>query len=39
LIDGEIACEYQYGASNKVLPGQAAVVSIKEGKLLLIMDR
>lgn len=39
LIDGEITCEYQYGVSNEVLPGQTAVVSIKEGKLLLIMDR
>ena len=39
LIDGEISCEYQYGVSNEVLPGQTAVVSIKEGKLLLIMDR
>ena len=39
LVDGEITCEYQYGVSNEVLPGQTAVVSIKEGKLLLIMDR
>ena len=39
LIDGEISCEYQYGVSNEVLPGQVAVVSVKEGKLLLIMDR
>ena len=39
LVDGEISCEYQYGVSNEVLPGQTAVVSIKEGKLLLIMDR
>ena len=39
LVDGEITCEYQYGVSNEVLPGQVAVVSVKEGKLLLIMDR
>ena len=39
LIDAEISCEYQYGVSNEVLPGQTAVVSVKEGKLLLIMDR
>ena len=39
LIDGEISCEYQYGVSNEVLPGQVAVVSVKEGKLLLIMNR
>ena len=39
LVDGEITCEYQYGVSNEVLPVQTAVVSIKEGKLLLIMDR
>ena len=29
LIDGEISCEFQYGVSNEVLPGQTAVVSIK----------
>lgn len=39
LVDGEISCEYQYGVSNKVLPGQVAVVSVKEGKLLLIKIR
>ena len=39
LVDGEISCEYQYGVSNEVLPGHTAVVSVKEGKLLLIMDR
>ena len=39
LVDGEITCEYPYGVSNEVLPGQTAVVSIKEGKLLLSMDR
>ena len=39
LVDGKISCEYQYGVSNEVLPGHTAVVSVKEGKLLLIMDR
>lgn len=36
LEDGEIICDYQYGISNEVLPGQTAKVSVKNGKLLLI---
>lgn len=36
LQDAEISCEYQYGISNEVLPGQEATVSVKCGKLLLI---
>lgn len=36
LEDGEITCEYQYGVSNEVLPGQEAVVTVKDGKLLLV---
>ena len=36
LEDGQITCEYQYGVSNEVLPGQEAVVSVKNGRLLLI---
>lgn len=36
LNGGEISCEYQYGISNEVLPGETAVVSVKCGKLLLI---
>lgn len=36
LEKGEITCDYQYGVSNEVLPGQEAVVTVKEGKLLLI---
>lgn len=36
LKDAEITCEYQYGVSNEVLPGQTAVVSVENGKLLLI---
>ncbi len=39
LRDAEITCEYQYGVSNEVLPGEMAVVSLKEGKLLLIKVR
>lgn len=39
LTDGEIACEYQYGISNEVLPGKTATVSLKQGKLLLIRVR
>lgn len=38
LTDGEITCEYQYGVSNEVLPGQVAKVSVREGRLLLIKD-
>lgn len=36
LTDAEITCEYQYGISNEVLPGGEAVVSVTNGKLLLI---
>ena len=36
LTDAEISCEYQYGVSNEVLPGENAIVSVKCGKLLLI---
>ena len=36
LIDGEITCEYQYGVSNEVLPGQTAEITVGEGRLLLI---
>ena len=39
LADAEISCEYQYGISNEVLPGEKAVVSVKYGKLLLIKVR
>ena len=39
LKDAEIACGYQYGVSNEVLPGMRAEVTVKEGKLLLIKDR
>ena len=39
LNAAEITCEYQYGISNEVIPGQTAVVSVREGKLLLIKDR
>ncbi len=36
LSGAEIRCDYQYGISNEVLPGQTAEVSVREGKLLLI---
>lgn len=36
LEDAEITCEYQYGISNEVLPGKCAMVSVREGRLLLI---
>ncbi|MBQ3131559.1 MAG: thiamine diphosphokinase, partial [Clostridia bacterium] len=36
LADAEISCEYQYGVSNEVLPGETAAVSVKCGRLLLI---
>ncbi len=36
LSGAEITCDYQYGISNEVLPGQTARVSVREGRLLLI---
>ena len=36
LSGAEISCEYQYGISNEVLPGQTAAVSVACGKLLLV---
>ena len=39
LENAEITCEYQYGISNEVLPGQIAEVSVTEGRLLLIKVR
>lgn len=39
LTDGEITCEYQYGVSNEVLPGQTAHVVVKNGRLLLVKVR
>ncbi len=39
LEDAEITCEYQYGVSNEVLPGKTAMVSVRDGRLLLIKDR
>ncbi len=39
LRDGEIPCEYQYGISNEVLPGETAEVSLKKGRLLLVKVR
>ena len=39
LADAEISCEYQYGVSNEVLPGETAAVSVKYGRLLLVKIR
>ena len=36
LTDAEISCKYQYGISNEVLPNEKAIVSVTNGKLLLI---
>lgn len=36
LDNGEITCEYQYGISNEVLPHKTAMVSVGQGRLLLI---
>lgn len=36
LDGGEIDCEYQYGISNEVLPGEVATVSVSDGQLLLV---
>lgn len=36
LRNAEITCEYQYGVSNEVLPGETAQVSVGEGRLLLV---
>ena len=36
LSGAEISCEYQYGISNEVLPGETASVSVADGKLLLV---
>lgn len=39
LKDAQISCEYQYGISNEVLPGETARVWLEEGKLLLVKLR
>ena len=39
LDGGEITCEYQYGISNEVLPGETARVTVACGTLLLITVR
>lgn len=36
LENAEIECSYQYGVSNEVNPGEEAVISVAEGRLLLI---
>lgn len=39
LDKGRITCDYQYGVSNEVLPGQTARVTVDRGRLLLIKVR
>ena len=39
LNGGTISPEYQYGISNETLPGNEAVISLKEGCLLLVCVR
>lgn len=36
LTDADITCHYQYGISNECLPGKAAEVTVREGRLLLV---
>jgi thiamine pyrophosphokinase len=36
LDESEITCKYQYGISNEVLRGKKAMVTVKEGNLLLV---
>ena len=36
LEDAVITCEYPYGISNEVLPGQRAEISVGKGRLLLV---
>jgi thiamine pyrophosphokinase len=39
LDDAVISCEYQYGISNEPLVGKTAVISVDEGRLLLVRVR
>ena len=36
LEAASIACDYQYGISNEVLPGKTAKISVQNGELLLV---
>ena len=36
IDESEITCKYQYGISNEVLRGKKAMVTVKEGNLLLV---
>lgn len=38
LDNAEITPEYQYGVSNEVTPGKTAVISVREGHVLLVKD-
>ena len=39
LVNADIDCEYPYGISNEVEPGEIASVRVREGRLLLIRIR
>ena len=39
LDKGEISCDYQYGISNEVLPGETAEISVESGRVLLVKVR
>ena len=39
LDDAEITPEFQYGISNEILPGSEALISLREGYLLLVCVR
>lgn len=39
LENAKITCEYQYGISNEVLPGETAEITVEKGKALLIKVR
>ena len=38
LDHADIPCDYQYGVSNEVLPGETASVEVDAGRILLIKD-
>ena len=38
LEHGSITCEYQYGVSNEVLPGEKACIRVYGGRVLLVKD-
>ena len=36
LENASVSCEYQYGISNEVLPGETAEISVKNGRLIWV---